>query len=136
MREVAAILVSNEEIVVLCPDEEVSRVDAMLRVSGDPESKGMEPLGNLVLGVRAAKGLGFQDTVLLDLLSSILKRDYQAWKVLFFCDETEGRIDPSRQFSYPQLEPQLKLLYTAITRSVNPLIFVETRKSKFSSIAI
>jgi hypothetical protein len=32
-----------------------------------------------------------------------------------------------RRYSYPQLEPQLTMLYRAITRSINRLLFVETQ---------
>eukprot|EP01034_Spumella_vulgaris_P047544 gene47544-biopygen37522 len=36
--------------------------------------------------------------------------------------------------AYPQLELQLKLLYTAVTRSCNRLLFVETEKTQLSSV--
>jgi hypothetical protein len=81
-------------------------------------------LGNTVMGIRAAKGLEFSDVLVLDFFAGVSKENDKAWKVLFAKDaEVQVR---DQQYSYPQLEPQLKMLYTAITRSMNRLLFVET----------
>jgi hypothetical protein len=85
-------------------------------------------LGNTVMGIRAAKGLEFSDVLVLDFFASVSSRENEkAWKVLFAKDAKDAEVQVrDQQYSYPQLEQQLKMLYTAITRSMNRLLFVET----------
>jgi hypothetical protein len=45
-----------------------------------------------------------------------------------------GVILPGDATSSPHIELQLKLLYTAVTRSCNRLLFVETEKTQLSSV--
>lgn len=86
-----------------------------------------------MLGLRAAKGLEFSDIVILDFFSSLSDCDYKAWKELL--SDAQGVQGLSRsQYNFPQLEPQLKLLYTAIMRSINRLIFVESQPSRIGGI--
>jgi len=105
------LLSRNERLIVLCVDEHAERVAQSLASMG---------INNLVLGIRAAKGLEFQDVVLLDFFAHIPKQDQAAWKSLFTSETSGATCD------HPQVELQLKLLYTGITRSCNRLIFVET----------
>jgi superfamily I DNA/RNA helicase len=115
----AKLLVKNERLVVLCADEEVVRVDCELTRMN---------IKNTVLGIRAAKGLEFVDVVVLDFFSSIPSKDYQAWKSLFTSENVVAST------THPHIELQLKLLYTAVTRSCNRLLFVETEKTQLSSV--
>jgi hypothetical protein len=50
------------------------------------------------------------------------------WKSLFTTE------NGSASTSHPHIELQLKLLYTAVTRSCNRLLFVETEKAQLSSV--
>eukprot|EP00597_Dinobryon_sp_UTEXLB2267_P010567 CAMPEP_0170100792 /NCGR_PEP_ID=MMETSP0020_2-20130122/1864_1 /TAXON_ID=98059 /ORGANISM="Dinobryon sp., Strain UTEXLB2267" /LENGTH=664 /DNA_ID=CAMNT_0010323745 /DNA_START=228 /DNA_END=2219 /DNA_ORIENTATION=- len=110
--ELRTILTNNERLVVLCLDENNRRAALS-------ESDGM------VLGIREAKGLEFTDVVVLDFFSGIPSSDQRVWKTLLTADDQQ-----IIQSSWsPQVETQLKLLYTAITRSCNRLIFVETHNS-------
>jgi hypothetical protein len=84
-------------------------------------------LGNTVMGIRAAKGLEFSDVLVLDFFAGVSKENDRAWKVLF-AENAEVQVR-DQQYSYPQLEPQLKMLYTAITRSMNRLLFVQTERT-------
>jgi hypothetical protein len=84
-------------------------------------------MNHLVLGIRAAKGLEFPDVLMLDFFSALPSRDQKPWKRLLSDDNVMVLTDSALQ--YPQLEGQLKLLYTGITRCCNRLVFAETRKS-------
>uniref|UniRef100_A0A7S3MCI7 DNA helicase n=1 Tax=Spumella elongata TaxID=89044 RepID=A0A7S3MCI7_9STRA len=91
---------------------------------------GILHLGNIVMGIRAAKGLEFSDVMVLDFFSKLSAADAKAWKTLFAENPNADVAVQDQQFKYPQLEPQLKMLYTAITRSMNRLLFVESAKSE------
>eukprot|EP01032_Pedospumella_encystans_P029083 gene29083-32844_t len=124
LSSVAKMLTSNERTVVLCPDQMVSEVNDQLAAQREGDSS----KGSLVLGIRAAKGLEFTDIVLLDFFSSIPDIDYKAWKELLAVgDNSSSHGGELQQYAFPQLELQLKLLYTGITRCINRLIFVESR---------
>jgi hypothetical protein len=84
-------------------------------------------MNHLVLGIRAAKGLEFPDVLMLDFFSALPSRDQKPWKRLLSDDNAIVLTDSALQ--YPQLEGQLKLLYTGITRCCNRLVFAETKKS-------
>ena len=111
--ELRTILANNERLVVLCLDE--ANRTAVLSESG----------GGSVFGIREAKGLEFPDVVVLDFFSGIPGADQKVWKTLLAADDHQI----SQSSWSPQVETQLKLLYTAITRSCNRLIFIETQQS-------
>ena len=79
----------------------------------------------LVYGIREAKGLEFQSVVLVDFFSELPRALQKPWRDLLL-----GRTDDVN-FStrYPEVEGQLKLLYTAITRCMHRLFFAETKSS-------
>jgi hypothetical protein len=83
----------------------------------------------LVLGIRYSKGLEFPHIVIVDFFSRLDKRHHKAWRHLLSirsgCDVT---IEDIRETS-PEVETQLKLLYTGITRCSKRLFFAETKKS-------
>ena len=119
------LLLNNERLVVLCTDEESAAVEVELQRWG---------LGNSVLGIRAAKGLEFPDVVLLDFFCHVSSESEQrAWKMLL---KDGSAVAPSQEHygqCFPQLEGQLKLLYTGITRCCHRLVFVERRLSPAGS---
>ena len=73
----------------------------------------------LVYGIRAAKGLEFKRVILLDFFAEIPREHQKPWRDLFL----------GRGTSKPELEGQMKLLYTAVTRCIEQLFFAETSKS-------
>jgi hypothetical protein len=115
----AKLLATNERLVVLCVDKDVERVESELTRMN---------IKNTVLGIRAAKGLEFQDVVICDFCAHINKDDQAVWKSLLINQHAA----PSAAHSHVEL--QLKLLYTAVTRSCNRLLFVETEKTQLSSV--
>ena len=119
------LLSNNERLVVLCADEQSSAVELELQRWG---------VGNSVLGIRAAKGLEFPDVVLLDFFCHVSSESEQrAWKLLLKDGST---VAPSQEHygqCFPQLEGQLKLLYTGITRCCHRLVFVERQLSPAGS---
>jgi hypothetical protein len=62
--------------------------------------------------------------MILNFFSNIPHNDQKIWKKLLTANLD---IDYTLINNFPQLESQLKVLYTAITRSCNRLVFVETR---------
>eukprot|EP00536_Pseudo-nitzschia_multiseries_P013245 jgi/Psemu1/309747/fgenesh1_kg.551_\ len=80
-------------------------------------------LGNyeLVYGIRAAKGLEFKSVIILDFFSELPRELQKPWRNLLL-----GRTGENPK---PELEGQLKLLYTAVTRCVEQLFFAETSRS-------
>ena len=108
------VLARSQRLVVLCPDEQQ---EALARVCPD----------HLVFGIREAKGLEFPDVALVDFFCSLPESDQRAWRLLLLGSEEGGAgLAP---YAHPQVEMQLKRLYTAMTRSCHRLIFVETRAS-------
>lgn len=111
--EIKDLLARNNRIRVLVRDESKPRVQ--------------EELGSarhMCLGIREAKGLEFRDVILLDFFNDNQDRHHKEWKKLWL---DEG----SKAINLPvTLEVELKLLYTAITRSCDRLFFVETKDSK------
>jgi hypothetical protein len=65
----------------------------------------------------------------MDFFSSIAKSDQKAWKQMLLHDSLD---DALRLFS--QIETQLKLLYTGMTRSCQRLIFIETQDSQAGDV--
>jgi Ankyrin repeats (many copies)/AAA domain len=75
-------------------------------------------------GIREAKGLEFKSVVVFDFFSGIPQPLQKPWRDLLL-----GREGHDFAFRFPEVEGHLKLLYTAMTRSVDRLLFVETRAS-------
>ena len=146
--QVARLLAGNERLVVLCPDESVSQthagINAALCLQHNTSINSSSNAGLLVLGIRGAKGLEFKDVLLLDFFCSLPDCDYKAWKELLQQTTTDSGSNTTSssscsassafQYLHPQLEPQLKLLYTAVTRSINRLVFAESRRSRIGGI--
>ena len=77
----------------------------------------------LVYGIREAKGLEFQEVVLVDFFVGIPKSLQKHWRDLLL-----GR-DITEVSRRPEIEGHLKLLYTATTRCIQRLFFAETSSS-------
>jgi hypothetical protein len=77
---------------------------------------------SIVYGVRQVKGLEFRDVAVVDFFcrgNGMDKKHVKMWKSLF---ATSSGLE-----SYPsEVEVDLKVLYTAITRSCSRLVFIET----------
>ena len=116
------LLSNNERLVVLCADEQSSAVELELQQWG---------MDNSVLGIRAAKGLEFPDVVLLDFFCHMSEQ--RAWKMLLKDGSPMALSQDHYGQCFPQLEGQLKLLYTGITRCCNRLVFVERQLSPAGS---
>ncbi len=104
--------------VVICPDELRSDLATML-----PD--------HLVFGIREAKGLEFPDVAIVNFFSGFPSHDQAIWPRLLK-EEESGAIAASAldaAAACPHAETQLKLLYTAITRSCRTLLFAETSDS-------
>jgi len=79
----------------------------------------------LVYGIRRAKGLEFKSVIILDFFSSLPADLQKPWREFLL-----GRADVNDlKRDFPQLEGQLKLLYTAVTRCIDRLYFAETTQS-------
>lgn len=75
-------------------------------------------------GIREAKGLEFKSVIVFDFFSGIPQALQKPWRDLLL-----GRERHDYAFLFPEVEGYLKLLYTAMTRSVDRLLFVESRAS-------
>jgi hypothetical protein len=75
----------------------------------------------LVYGIRAAKGLEFKSVIIVDFFAELPITIQKPWRDLLL-----GR---SGADSFPEIEGQLKLLYTAVTRCIDKLFVAETRRS-------
>ena len=100
----------REGIVVLTHDNDVPRWKRTLDYP-------------LVYGIREAKGLEFQEVILVDFFRGVSESLQKSWRNLLLGSDVadiSGR---------PEVEGHLKLLYTAITRCIQRLFFAETASS-------
>jgi len=85
----------------------------------------------LVYGIREAKGMEFKSVIILDFFSELpLQR---AWRDLLL---NRHREDSDFASQYPLVESHLKLIYTAVTRSIEQLFFAETTPSIAGDAAV
>jgi hypothetical protein len=111
--QVLSAVPNSERLVLVCPDE---RREGLALLCHD----------HLVFGIKEAKGLEFHHVAVVDFFCGLSSRDQAAWVRIL--GEDKG-IAVSAARDNPQVESQLKLLYTAVTRTSRSLIFVETVKS-------
>ena len=93
------------------------------------EGTNFQPLS--VFGIKNVKGLEFENVAIVDFFGCISKECQKHWTFLIkkldsLFSETECAVrgEPSN-YPLPELEIQLKLLYTAITRARSVLYFIE-----------
>jgi len=104
--------------VVLTSDESASRWKRVL----DYE---------LIMGIRESKGLEFKSCIILDYFADLPSNLQKPWRELLL-----QRADVNFERDYPLVETQLKLLYVAVTRTIERLLFVETSSSIAGDAAI
>jgi hypothetical protein len=97
-----------EGVVILTHDENVSRWKRMLDYP-------------LVYGIREAKGLEFQSVLVVDFFGGLPLSLQTRWRDLLLERDCSTFKDKC-----PEVQGQLKLLYTGITRCIQRLFFVET----------
>lgn len=66
---------------------------------------------NLVYGIREVKGLEFKGVIIFDFFSSLPLNLQKPWREMLY-----GRAGEDFKNEYPEIQAQLKLLYTAVTR--------------------
>jgi hypothetical protein len=108
------LLIPNERLVVLTRDD---NVEAVLPYA--PK--------NLVMGIRDSKGLEHSDVALVDFFSGLER--FSTSKAL----RDVLRTTYDLRGEYPEMEWELKMLYTAITRCQNRFVFVETKPTSSGS---
>jgi len=98
---------------------------AVILTNDESAPRWREALGHpLVYGIREAKGLEFKSVIILDFFGEIPSSLQKAWRNLLL-----GREGPDFELLYPLVETHLKLIYTAITRSIEQLFFAESTSS-------
>eukprot|EP00546_Thalassionema_frauenfeldii_P011581 CAMPEP_0178925970 /NCGR_PEP_ID=MMETSP0786-20121207/18238_1 /TAXON_ID=186022 /ORGANISM="Thalassionema frauenfeldii, Strain CCMP 1798" /LENGTH=1471 /DNA_ID=CAMNT_0020600971 /DNA_START=303 /DNA_END=4718 /DNA_ORIENTATION=+ len=119
--EISAIINENSRIRILVRDELKETIKSELG-----------PAGDACLGIRDAKGLEFRDVIILDFFGGIPDKVHnKAWKDVLLGDSSKKAKISSSFLDLPvSMELELKLLYTAITRSCDRLFFIETKKSQ------
>ena len=65
-----------------------------------------------LLTITESKGLEFEDVIILDFFSHLPASDQKQWSEIFKNENFDGGVD----HFHGQIETQLKMLYTAITR--------------------
>ena len=86
----------------------------------------------LVMGIRESKGLEFKSCIILDYFADLPSNLQKPWRELLL-----QRADANFfERDYPLVETQLKLLYVAVTRTIERLLFVETSSSIAGDAAI
>jgi superfamily I DNA/RNA helicase len=104
--------------------ELVERVKGLVFLTHDSQvAQWKRALGDypLVYGIREAKGLEFQSVVIVDFFGAQPSVLQKAWRSVLLDRDTHNI-----RSSYPEIEGQLKLLYTAVTRCIASLFFAET----------
>ena len=99
---------------------------AVILTHDENVKKCQEMLGGykLVYGIRAAKGLEFKSVIVLDFFSSLPNELQKPWREMLL-----GRAKSDFNMTFPEVEGQLKLLYTAVTRCIERLFFAETKST-------
>jgi len=111
------VIASNPGIVLLTQQSEVGLVQEMVGHNAAP-----------VFDIVTAKGLDFDQLFLVNFFCGLPEKYHKPW-VNLLNDMEESKTKAKKEAAYPELEMQLKLLYTAITRCRNRLFFLETRAS-------
>lgn len=86
------------------------------------------PEYGLIRSIEASKGLEFKSVILLDFFADLSKQTdvavQKAWRDLLI----RGASDDFDK-NFPEIEGQLKRLYTGVTRCIERLFFVETKET-------
>ena len=110
----------------------VSMIDGVVLLTHDENVNALRALVGedvLVFGIRYSKGLEFPHVIIVDFFSSLDKSLEKAFKNVFSIRSNEESGVEDLKDTSPEVETQLKLLYTAITRCSKRLFFAETKRS-------
>ena len=120
--EIAALIKKNSRLRILVRDEIKSSIQAKLGKASETSC----------LGIREAKGLEFRDVAVVDFFGTVANGiQNKAWKSILLGDTSKKMKTTAASLDIPiAMELELKLLYTAITRSCNRLFFIETTGSQ------
>eukprot|EP00593_Proboscia_inermis_P002826 CAMPEP_0171297880 /NCGR_PEP_ID=MMETSP0816-20121228/6629_1 /TAXON_ID=420281 /ORGANISM="Proboscia inermis, Strain CCAP1064/1" /LENGTH=508 /DNA_ID=CAMNT_0011772491 /DNA_START=97 /DNA_END=1623 /DNA_ORIENTATION=- len=134
--QVSRLLEANQRLRVLVRDDMKEEIKS---------KSGTSDLSSAIFGIREAKGLEFSDVVIVDFFAGIKdkKKLQKAWKRLLV-DEAkavlqankEGKARTKDSLDVPlEMELELKLLYTGVTRGCNRVFFAESSETPgFSSL--
>jgi len=122
---------ANPDFCVICRDEDAVERDGE---GGGEENMTIQTQSfkkpasetTTLISIRNSKGIEYEDVVIVNFFSTIPDSEQQWWKQLFANLISDKPMEPERRS--PQMEAQLKLLYTAVTRCCNRLVFVETKQ--------
>ncbi|KAK3261472.1 hypothetical protein CYMTET_29619 [Cymbomonas tetramitiformis] len=113
-------ILEDERLVLLTPDYHLGVLrHVAMELPGGCHS--------VLLGIAEAKGLEFPEVAVVDFFSHLSPGHQRAWKRLLQADA--GMLGSTFRDECPELECQLKLLYTAVTRCCRRLVLVETTRS-------
>lgn len=110
----------------------VSLIDSVVLLTHDEHVQDLKDIVGenvLVLGIRHSKGLEFPHVVIIDFFCWLNKSLHKAWRNLLSIRTDNDAAVEDLKDTAPEIETQLKLLYTAITRCSKRLFFAETKKS-------
>ncbi|KAL3919812.1 MAG: hypothetical protein SGILL_003567 [Bacillariaceae sp.] len=111
--------------------ELVELIDGVVLLTHDEHVQDLKKLvgpDTLVFGIRYSKGLEFPHVVIVDFFSCS-EMHQKSWRTLLTIRAGQDVAMEDLKDSAPELETQLKLLYTAITRCSKRLFFAETNPS-------
>lgn len=104
------IVSKNPSLVVLTPDENTAALKERLGTVSE---------GLVVLGICEAKGLDFDEVVIVDFFSTASERLSKAWKALFRTANNSKNLDSDFHDTYPELESKFGLsIYSSSYRSL------------------
>ena len=117
------ILSRNDKYTLLCHEDELC-ADGF---SPDCSFSDCIDASNMpdVCTIRDSKGMEYDRVIIVNFFYRLPASDQKQWKRRLRHDSSL----PEQEEHFPQMETQLKLLYTAITRCCQNLIFVETKES-------
>lgn len=128
--DILALIKQHKRIKILTWDFAVQKLREELEEERERTRTSDDPLQFqiMVLGFRNVKGLEFDDVALVDFFCTkdeISELQHKAWK---FALSKAGK-EPE-QYRLPEVEMQLKVLYTAITRTRTRLFIIERNESQ------
>lgn len=128
IEDLARLIKANERLRILTRDEHKAKLCDELSAYA-PDAK------NNVWGIVEAKGLEFNDCVVVDFFSTLPGQSLQkAWKNLMLNPQSVAVTSRKGRGSESDLplamELELKLFYTGITRACNRLFVIETKPSQ------
>ena len=110
----------------------VSRIDGVVLLTHDGHVEELQRIVGdtvIVLGIRESKGLEFPNVIIVDFFRLLEDEHQKPWRELLTIREQRSNSRDGIKKAVPEVETQLKLIYTAITRCSKRLFFAETKPS-------